>query len=108
MAQIDFEQYMQQLDQAFAVGMREAEVARPPQAPRQYVAQHQPQEVGTRQRACFPLLRLAVTVAEGDLPVVTRENVLLADHAAVQVAAQINEGVRLHFRILRGRAFAAA
>ena len=55
------------------------------------MAQHQPQEVGTRQRACFPLLRLAVAVAEGDLAVVTREDVLLADHAAIQIAAQIHE-----------------
>lgn len=89
--QVDLEQELHQLDQPLAVGVQKAEVARPPEASRQDVAQHQPQEVGTRQGARLHAPRLAVLIAKGDLPVSARENVLLPDHTPVQVAAQVHQ-----------------
>lgn len=87
---------MQQGDQALLVRMQEAVVPRPPEALGQDVLQQQVEELGTGQRADLALPALAVAVAEADLAaavVIASEEVGLADHAAIEVTTQINEGL---------------
>ena len=82
---------MQQSDQALAVGMQEAEVARPPETFRQHVLQHQPQELRTGNGPPFQLPRPGVAIAERHLSVLAGEDILLPDHAPVKVAPQIDQ-----------------
>ena len=80
-AGVDPEQEVQQLDQALAVGVEKAEVARAAQPLGQDMAQQQVQEVGARERSGLPAAGAAVLEAEGHLAVVAGEDVLLPDHA---------------------------
>ncbi len=84
---------MQQSDQPLAVGVEEAEIARAPQALGQDMAQQQPQELCARERSGLHPPALAVLVAVGHLTVIAREDVLLADHAAVEIAGEIDQGL---------------
>ena len=92
-AGVDPEQEVQQLDQALAVGVEKAEVARAAQPLGQDMAQQQVQEVGARERSGLPAAGAAVLEAEGHLAVVAGEDVLLPDHAAVEIAAEVDQGL---------------
>jgi len=83
---------MQQRDEALAVGVEEAEVAGPPQALGQDVLDDEPEEVGPGKGALFELAGSGVSPAVAHLGVVEGEDVLLADDAAVEIAAQVDQG----------------
>ena len=82
---------MQQSDQAFAIGMQEAEVARPPKTFRQHMLQHQPQKLRAGYGSPFHLPRLGVAITERHVTVVAGDDILLPDHAPVKVTPQIDE-----------------
>jgi hypothetical protein len=82
---------LQQRDQAFAVRMEKAEVARAPKALGQDMQQEQPKEGRAAHRAQRHLAGLAVAVTEADLPLLARQNVLFPNHAPIQIAAQIDQ-----------------
>ena len=67
--------------------MQEAEVARSAKALGQDVAQHQGEEVRAREGAVFPPFAIGVAIAEGHLPVLAGDDVLLADDAAAEVTS---------------------
>ena len=84
--------HLQQRDQTFTVGVQKAEVARPPEALGQNVLQDQAQEGRPAYRAHRTLAGLAVAIAKADLSVLAGKNVLLPNHAPIQIAAQIDQG----------------
>lgn len=82
---------VQQGDQALAVGMQKAEIARPPEAFGQHMLQDQPQEMRTGDGALFHRSGLGVAITEAHLAVVAGDDVLLGDAAPVQITAQVDE-----------------
>ena len=85
------EQHLQQVDQALAVGMQEAVVPSAAEALGQDMAQEEPEEVGTGERAGVQLAGLAVLIPEGHFASFAGEDVLLLEHAAVQIAAEVDQ-----------------
>ncbi len=85
------EQIVQQRDRALAVGVQQAEVACAAKALGQDVLKHQREELRTGQGAVFPAVALGVAVAEGHLSVLAREDVLLADDPAVEIAPEVDQ-----------------
>jgi hypothetical protein len=59
-AGIELQQEMQQADQALAVGVQEAEIARAAKALGQHVLENQPEEISTGERALFRLAGFAL------------------------------------------------
>jgi len=71
--------------------MQESEIAGSAKALGQDVLQDEPQEVRAVDGSVLPEPGLCIAVAEADGVVVVRDDVLLADDAAVEVASQIDE-----------------
>src|SRR5690606_21672819 len=71
--------------------MQEAKVTRPAEALGQDVLKHQPQEGGAAHGAGFELPRGAVLIAERHFTVLAGEDVVLANHAPIQISAQIDQ-----------------
>ena len=69
--------------------MQKTIIARTTKPPRQNVLQHQPQEVFAFERAHFDLLGLAIDIPKRYVATVIGDDILLADHAAIQIAGQI-------------------
>ena len=69
--------------------MQKAIIARTTKTPRQNVLQNKPQEVFAFERAHFDLLRLAVDIPKRYVAIVIGHDILLADHAAIQIAGQV-------------------
>jgi len=82
---------VQQGDQAFAIGVQEAVIAGAAEAARQHVLHDQPEEVGTGQGTALPACGRGLAVAERYVGVVAGEDVLLADHPAIEVAAEVDQ-----------------
>ena len=72
--------------------MQEAVVAYPTEAFGQDVLQHQPQEVGTRERSGLGFSAFALDVAEGNLAIFVVEYLLFADDTAIEVLGQVLQG----------------
>ena len=83
---------MRYRDQALVVRIQESEVSRAAESLGQDVLEDEPQEVGAGDGSGVVLSGLGVAIAEGQVVVVVGEDVLLADDAATEVAAQIDEG----------------
>jgi hypothetical protein len=75
--------HLQQADQAFAVGVKEAEVSGAPESLGQDMLQDQPQEVCAGQGAALHLSGFCVAITEGHLAVVAGQNIRFADDAPV-------------------------
>lgn len=73
--------------------MQKAEVTPAPEAFGQDMLERQPEEDGAWRRAGFGAVGLALTMTEGDLVIFAGEDALLLAHAAVPVAAQIEQGL---------------
>ncbi len=73
--------------------MQKAVVARPPEALGQHVLQDQVQEGRAAYGAHHALAGLAVPIAETHLAVLAGEDVLFLNHAPIQIAAQIDQGL---------------
>ncbi len=71
--------------------MQEPEIARPPKAFRQHMLKHQPEEVCAGHRALLHAPGFGVAIAEGHLAVAAGDDVLFADDAAVEIAAEVDE-----------------
>ncbi len=83
---------LQQPDQLLAVAMEESVVARTPEALGQHMLQQQPEKVGARERSGFRRT-LVVRIAEGHLTVAHGDDVVLAQHATIEVFAKIGDGL---------------
>jgi len=81
---------LQQRNRALAVGVQEAKVSRAAKTFWQYVLQNQPQKFRAGKAAQLALFGSAVLISKANLAVVMAEDVLLADYAAIQIAAQID------------------
>ena len=79
------------MDQAFAVGVQEAVVPSVAKAFGQDIAQEVPEERGARQGPDARLSGFAVLVPEGHFAVLAGEDVLLLEHAAIEIAAEVEE-----------------
>ena len=75
---------MPQGDQALAVRMQKAEIARPPKSLGQDVLHHQPQKRRAGYGADFHPPGLGIAIAEPDSAAIDGDDILLGDHAAVQ------------------------
>ncbi len=80
--------------------MQVAEVAGPPEPLGQDMLQHQPQELHAGHRAPGPLAGLAVSVAECHGVPIHAQNILLGDHAPVQIATKIDDRLRTRTHLL--------
>ncbi len=81
---------LQQLDQALGIGMEEAKVSHPPEAAGQHVPEQQPEKFPARQGANLTF-SLVVLIAEAGLAILVCDDVLLGQHAALEIAAQIEQ-----------------
>ena len=84
------EQLTDYFHQRIAIGMEQTKVARAPKPLGQDVLQHQPQEVRPADGASRVLAGFTVAIPERDLPIGAMNDVALPNHAAVQVAPQID------------------
>ena len=82
---------MQQGDQAFAIGMQDAEIARAAEALGQHMLQHQPEELRTGHGTQFHLPGLCILVPEAHLATAHGDDILLRDDAPVEVAPEVDE-----------------
>lgn len=71
--------------------MQEAKVSRAAKTFWQYVLQNQPQKFRAGKAAQLALFGSAVLISKANLADVMAEDVLLADYAAIQIAAQIDQ-----------------
>jgi hypothetical protein len=71
--------------------MQEAEIPCSPEAFRQDMLEQQRQELGTGQRAVSEAFAFALAVAKGHLPVVAGDDIFFLDHAAIQIAPEIDQ-----------------
>ena len=81
-------QELQQLKQAFAVGVQVAEVTGSTKALGQNMREDQAEERNRRECSSLELAAFAVAILKCNLAVVESQDVLLPDHATVEVAAQ--------------------
>ena len=88
---IELQDDLQERNRALAVGVQKAEVARSAKAFRQHVLQNQPEEFCARQTAQFALFGSAVLISKANVAALMAEYVLLADHAAIQIATEIDQ-----------------
>jgi len=83
---------VQQGDQALAVGVQEAEIARPAKALGQHMLANQPEEIDTAERALFRLAGLRIAIAKAHLAILAGEDVLFPDDAAVEITTEVDQG----------------
>ncbi len=83
-------QVPQQLDQRLAVAVQKPIIARPAEPFGQDVLEQQPKKLRARQGAGFDLAGV-LGVTKGHLAVLTAENILLLQHPAIEVLAQIGQ-----------------
>ena len=74
-ARIEFEQQVQQGDQAFAVGVQEAVIAGAAETARQHVLRDQAEEVGTGQGASLPASGSGLAIVKRDVGFVAGQDV---------------------------------
>ena len=79
---------MQQGDQALAVWMQEADIARPSEPLGQHMLQYQPEEIRATHSSTRKLPGFAIAVTETHLTVRAGDDVVLADDPAIQIATQ--------------------
>ena len=84
-AGIELQQAVQQGDQALAVGVQGAEIARAAKALGQQVPGNPPEELSTRERALFRLAGFSAAIAEAHPTIRAGEDALFTDNAAVAV-----------------------
>ena len=82
---------MEQLDQAFAVGMQEAEVACTSEASGQHMLQDQPKELGTGDGTGFHLLGLGLLITEGHLSILADQDVFFLNDTPIEIAPEIDQ-----------------
>ena len=88
---IEPEQEVKPSDQPFAIGVQEAEVTGASEPFGQRMLEDQPQERRAGDRSECPLFGVGVSIAEGHLAVLASDNLLLPDHAAIEIAPQVNQ-----------------
>ena len=82
---------MQQANQALAIGVQEAEIARSAEALGQDMLEDQPQEIGAGEDAFFQFAGFCVAIAKGHLAVRASQDVLFTDNAAIKIAAEVDQ-----------------
>jgi hypothetical protein len=91
-AEIELQQEMQQGNEALAVGVQEAEIARAAKALGQHVLENQPEELSAGKRALVRLAGFGVAIAEAHPAIRAGEDVLFTDDAAVEVTTEGRSG----------------